>query len=373
MSESLGYVRPVMENVSVKPGSGFLRWFSESPSPPEAEKTSETLASHADRELLERISDFLLGNRLEVSQANLLTAHAAFSGAVVGLAHTISAKVAAGEKITQSMMDHYAASALPGKSEEMDSLAAKVERTLAVFEQTSSSAKKSTKEYGEVLHAQASNLSANLTHDLVLQNLVEITKTMIERTDRIEKEMERSEKEASSLRASLEKARREADLDHLTGLANRRAFEGVFESQYRIAQSEIEPLSVAFCDIDHFKSINDKHGHDTGDRVIQSIAQALTRISDDKCHVARHGGEEFVLLFRGISLDEAWQKLDDTRKQFAARKLINRLTDEPIGHVTFSAGIANVFAFDDRREALRAADLALYKAKDSGRNCIVKA
>ncbi len=76
---------------------------------------------------------------------------------------------------------------------------------------------------------------------------------MIDRTARIEKEMERSEREASALRANLERARRDDELDHLTGLPNRRAFVGVFEQEYRIAQAGIEPLSVAFCDIDHFK------------------------------------------------------------------------------------------------------------------------
>src|SRR3546814_10453846 len=89
---------------------------------------------------------------------------------------------------------------------------------------------------------------------------------------------------------SLEQARREAEIDHMTGLPNRRAFETVLEREYRDARASFDPLTVAFCDIDHFKRINDTHGHDAGDRVIRLIAEMLATISDDNCHVARHGG-----------------------------------------------------------------------------------
>jgi diguanylate cyclase len=89
--------------------------------------------------------------------------------------------------------------------------------------------------------------------------------------------------------------------------------------------------------------------------VLRNVATALTRISDDRCHVARHGGEEFVVLLRGRSLHQAWELLDDARSALAERRMVNRATDMPIGKVTFSAGIADVFSFADPR-ALRAAD-----------------
>ncbi len=157
----------------------------------------------------------------------------------------------------------------------------------------------------------------------------------------------------------------------MTGLPNRRAFETVLEREYRDARASFDPLTVAFCDIDHFKRINDTHGHDAGDRVIRLIAEMLATISDDNCHVARHGGEEFVMLFRGVSLSEAHKKLDGLREQMAERRLRNRETDEPLGQITFSAGIADVFDFPDPRAALKAADEALYAAKQGGRNQVI--
>src|SRR3546814_7739934 len=98
-----------------------------------------------------------------------------------------------------------------------------------------------------------------------------------------------------ALRRSLERAKRDAELDYLTGLPNRRAFELLLDRHHKEARAALEPLSVAFCDIDEFKKVNDLHGHEAGDRVIKAIADTLARISNDHCHVARHGGEEVVM------------------------------------------------------------------------------
>ncbi len=105
-------------------------------------------------------------------------------------------------------------------------------------------------------------------------------------------------------------------------------------------------------------------------QVIQAISQVLSRISNDKCHVARHGGEEFVMLFRGMTKFEAKEKLDQARRALSERRFVNRANDQPIGRITFSGGVADVFAYSDARAALRAADQALYRAKDLGRNRI---
>lgn len=127
---------------------------------------------------------------------------------------------------------------------------------------------------------------------------------------------------------------------------------------------------MAFCDIDHFKQVNDTHGHYAGDRVIKLVTQSLARISNDRCHVARHGGEEFVALFRDVPLADTVASLDRLREEMAERRLVNRATDLPFGQVTFSGGVADVFAFPGRRAALQAADVALYRAKQEGRNRI---
>src|SRR3546814_1689653 len=89
-----------------------------------------------------------------------------------------------------------------------------------------------------------------------------------------------------------------SDLDYLTGLPNRRAFELLLDRHHKEARAALEPLSVAFCDIDEFKKVNDLHGHEAGDRVNKAIADTLARTSNEHCNVARHGGEECGMLFR---------------------------------------------------------------------------
>ena len=186
-------------------------------------------------------------------------------------------------------------------------------------------------------------------------------------------QMRESQKQTQALKSSLENARRAAEHDHLTGLPNRRAFEGVLREEVKLAQDNGETLSVAFCDIDHFKHVNDTHGHETGDRVLKFVAGLLAKVSNDHCHVARHGGEEFVMLFRGKTAAEACEAVDAVREDLSTRSLVNRTNGERMERVSFSAGVANVLAYEDPRSALKAADRALYLAKEHGRNRVYMA
>jgi diguanylate cyclase len=129
------------------------------------------------------------------------------------------------------------------------------------------------------------------------------------------------------------------------------------------------PLALAFCDIDHFKAINDTHGHDVGDRILKFVAQRLSSVSGNNCFVARHGGEEFVMLFEGMSAEQAARMVNEVRADLEERRLVAKQSGEPIGRVSFSAGVAALVPTDTNgRVMLREADQALYKAKNSGRN-----
>lgn len=323
-------------------------------------------------ELLNQISTLLIDSELEVTPGNLAVAFDAYSGNDLQLARKLAARQLAGETIDQTWLD---TNAEPGASrgsraQDMEHLAGRVEGAISQFTGTTRMARLAAKEYSDDLTQHVSQLAQPAATDDVITTLADMAKAMLERTLQIEAEMKRSEREADSLRKRLDAARQDASIDHLTGLPNRRAFEELFEREYREAQQAIEPLSVGFCDIDHFKQINDTHGHETGDRVLQAIAETLKRISNKRCHVARHGGEEFVMLFRGCNKQDALETLDRARLAIAERHFVNRVTDLPIGQITFSGGIADVFAYANPRDALRAADMALYQAKEEGRNRI---
>jgi diguanylate cyclase len=326
----------------------------------------------ARQQLLETMSDFLLAHDLAISPDNLLAAHSAFAGRNPRLARQIAARVHAGEKVTQDWLDEITANSAAEQGDAaLERLMGKLEENIETLSRSSKAARSATSEYNHQLERHVVDLHQVEDVGSVIGSLTDLARAMADRTRKVEQEMRKSEDRAKALRLSLARAKRDAEIDHLTGLPNRRGFEAVLERHHREAQAAVEALSVAFCDIDNFKAVNDTHGHETGDRVIRAIGETLAHLSNDNCHVARHGGEEFVMLFRGLTPAEAKARLDQAREAMSARNLVNRSTDAPIGQITFSGGVASVFGYPDPRAALAAADEALYRAKQEGRNRIL--
>lgn len=226
------------------------------------------------------------------------------------------------------------------------------------------------KAYGQALESHAADLKGSAA-DATVATLVQLTISMIEKTRAAEQQLRDASKQMNELRGSLAEARRVAESDALTGLANRRAFEAKLRRAVAHAREAGKPLSLAFCDIDHFKKINDTHGHDVGDRILKFVAQRLASVSSDSCYVARHGGEEFVMLFQDMEAETAMKVVDEVRADLQERRLIAKQSGEPIGQVSFSAGVAALAAGENGRQMLRAADQALYRAKREGRNRVV--
>lgn len=333
------------------------------------ERGARNLSRLARHQLIDTIMAFLVDNDLDVSPANLLLAHGAFSGANPHLARQIAIRSQSAEGVSQRWLDELAEQdgSHPERAD-LDRLVARLETNLESFHVNTKEARSVTSNYGSELEQHVIDLEQLQKTGRIVSGLADLAKVMLDRTRKAEDDMRKSEDEAKALRRSLARAKRDAEVDFLTGLPNRRAFEVLLDRYHKEARAACEPLSIAFCDIDEFKRINDAHGHEAGDRVIKAIADTLARISDDHCHVARHGGEEFVMLFRGLTPEQAAKKLDGTREALAARRLINRKTDAPFGQITFSGGVADVFGYGDTRAALKAADDALYKAKAGGRN-----
>ncbi|SCY45499.1 diguanylate cyclase [Novosphingobium aromaticivorans] len=325
----------------------------------------------AKRRLLGNVADFLIDHDLEVMPWTLEVAYDFVTGANPRIAQLILERSDSGQAVTLQWLEAiYRESEGDGTTDALAVLMARLEESLEHFSSTTTSARTATSEYGAALQQHVDDLEQVSKAGVVITELAALARAMMHRTREIETDLNESECRARALQKSLDEARRNAEEDHLTGLPNRRAFEALFEREYQEARKAGEPLCVAFCDIDHFKRINDAHGHAAGDRVLKLVAETLNRISDARCHVARHGGEEFAVLFRSLTPDDAWERLDRARQEIADRRLVNRATDLPFGRVTFSGGIADVFAYDSRTNALRAADDALYAAKQSGRNQI---
>ncbi len=218
----------------------------------------------------------------------------------------------------------------------------------------------------------AGTFRAELESKCIAENdtsqIIELTKAMVSRTRLAELQLRQAHKELGVLKSNLADAQRAADIDPLTGVFNRRAFKRHLEKALESAMSNGDPVSIAFCDIDHFKRFNDLHGHATGDRILQLVASKLEKETECAEFVGRFGGEEFVVAFPGFSLDRAFKAIDHTRLNLSKRRLISASDNAALGCVTFSAGVATLGESDSMSEMLRRADEALYKAKSNGRD-----
>ena len=157
--------------------------------------------------------------------------------------------------------------------------------------------------------------------------------------------------------------------DPLTGLRNRHHLEDTLRTQMSQAARNAEPVSCLMIDIDHFKNINDRFGHEAGDQVIKSVAAIVQRAVHDNGVAFRYGGEEFLALLTGV--DEEGAHACATEIYDGVHALSLRYGLSEIGPVDVSIGIASYPQHVQNDNLLRAADVALYRAKELGRSRIV--
>jgi diguanylate cyclase (GGDEF)-like protein len=162
-----------------------------------------------------------------------------------------------------------------------------------------------------------------------------------------------------------------AIMDPLTSLYNRRRFESIFTTEFKRAMRYQLPLSIMMIDIDNFKLINDAHGHQEGDAVLNEIARIIQTTIREVDTPARWGGEEFVVLSTNTSKEKGLMAAERLRKAVASHEFTRIAAKK----ATISIGIAGIPdpAIDSQDKMIHAADLAMYKAKENGRNRVESA
>lgn len=177
------------------------------------------------------------------------------------------------------------------------------------------------------------------------------------------------EKESIETKKMLEEARYRATHDPLTGLPNREAYNERAYQELQRYKRYCRPLTLAVCDIDHFKTINDAYGHQAGDKVLKLIAQLISTRLRKVDFVARYGGEEFVMLMPETPIHKALNVLDKIRAVVGHTPF--KFKGSPV-NITISFGLANFAADDTVESVFERADKSLYKAKEGGRNqCVM--
>jgi diguanylate cyclase len=164
----------------------------------------------------------------------------------------------------------------------------------------------------------------------------------------------------------IDRTRREARTDALSGVANRKAFDERLDLMLRTWRREGESFVLILTDIDHFKWINDTHGHHAGDCVVAHVGQFIKKRLREDDFVARYGGDEFAMLLPGADLPTAAAIAERIRSEIAKQNF-DTIEAERVA-ITFSIGVAAVEEGDTAETILRHADEALYKSKQAGRN-----
>jgi len=197
-------------------------------------------------------------------------------------------------------------------------------------------------------------------------SLYDLFVAVMERAQRAEQDLAATTAEVEQLRQKLEVVQGDAERDALTGLPNRRGIDAYLAT----ARETGEPMVIALCDIDRFKSYNDRYGHGVGDRVLKTVAQSLQESLPGQ-FVGRWGGEEFLVVAKG-DVATGVDVLEDAKAALGARHFKLRETDEPMGRISFSAGVTTLPSEADQLDdALKKADALLYQAKSGGRDRVI--
>lgn len=233
------------------------------------------------------------------------------------------------------------------------------------------SANQNTTEYGGRLTEYVEKLKqVKSIPDLqqIMRGLLTETNKMAMASKALEASLQEATQQAERLRRQLQETKEEAMRDGLTGLHNRKAFDIRVEELYREYKRDRVYFSAIFIDIDFFKRFNDTYGHKVGDIVLQTVGGILLRGLKGADFPSRYGGEEFVVLLPGTTLDKAIIVAEHLRVQISVKKPSNPETGDVYEKITASFGVSQIWEKDTVASMLERADKALYLAKESGRN-----
>jgi diguanylate cyclase len=200
----------------------------------------------------------------------------------------------------------------------------------------------------------------------LVRNMVKEVQTIRQSTISFSGALNKAEQEIEQLKSKLQQSQKDALYDALTGLCNRRFFDSELKSKL-----SLDTLSLALIDIDHFKKLNDEHGHVMGDMVLKAIAKKLQNTCRNNAQVFRYGGEEFAVLMPETNQQSARHMADVMRRTIEKVTVKDRRTGATLGDITVSIGVAQKQIGDDTTSLLERADELLYQAKTLGRNRVM--
>jgi len=196
-------------------------------------------------------------------------------------------------------------------------------------------------------------------------------KQVIESRSAVEDELKNSLSEISELKDDLERMRREALTDGLTGIANRKLFDLELRKSSMNAMANGEELSLLMIDVDHFDRFNEHYGHQVGDQVLKLVAVTIAECIKGQDTAARYGGDEFSVILPRTNLENAQRLAEHICKRVSSKNVVNRSTGERLGKITMSVGVALFEYGEPVSQLLVRADRTLQEAIKNGYNQVL--
>ena len=298
------------------------------------------------------------------------------SGHNLALNNAINGLLADGSVINTAQAEelylkHFSAAQIGEKIDKVGSqIAGEIEQVMSMIEAAIGSADTYSRSLAGATESMANEADRDQIRSIV-ESLVHATREVETANGEMQQRLKDSRQEIRELQENLEVVRTESLTDPLTTLANRKFFNDSFQRLLKEAEAKGHPLSVIMTDIDHFKKFNDTFGHLTGDQVLRLVAVSLKHNVKGQDVAARYGGEEFAVILPLTPLAQAVTVAEHIRRAVQSKELVRRSTNETLGRVTISIGVATWHKGDTIATMLERADTCLYAAKAAGRNRVI--
>ncbi|MCP5281821.1 MAG: GGDEF domain-containing protein [Rhodoferax sp.] len=290
-----------------------------------------------------------------------------------GLSEALNGAIARlGRLGDDSMRQLFDAHVAPPEHQVMNQVAERFQKTMTGMSDSATRTGQDAGKFGEQLSRLAQALESPDV-DTLSPHIVQARENaseMRQSAQALERQVAQSRQEIAVLQAELGRVRQEALLCPLTRVLNRRGFDQTLQAILDGGTAPDKTHCLVMLDIDHFKKVNDTHGHVMGDRVIQAMGEVMRACvtGQNGTSLARYGGEEFAVLLPDTPIHVAESVAENIRQKVKALKMRNRQTQEVVLTFTVSAGVTRVAQGDKPDTLIARADSALYQSKQNGRD-----